>query len=416
MGGSAVSVGLSGPLSVPWPRPEGARGRAGAGWGALDLGRIDAQRERPYWLALANVPGIGPVSFARLLHRFGGAEAAWRAGMALLEVVERAPAEAGAAIAAIEVEGVVRFAGRLERDLDRVGAFAVAAYDARYPAALADLDPRPAVLYLRGSTAVLDPLCVAVVGTRRPTGYGLTIAREIADELSRAGASIVSGLAVGIDGEAHAACLDAAGRTVAVLPCPIDRVYPPRHRALADRILESGGLLVSELAPDRAVGKPDFARRNRIIAGLARATIVVEAPDGSGALLTAAAALQCGRDVYAVPGPIDAVTSRGCNRLIADQSAALVTSAVALSHQLGATPGGKPISVASLSEPEAIVLAALFRRSGSIEELIDRTRLRTSLVAAALTMLEARRLVTSYGGATFHVTLDARRLERNGRV
>ncbi|MDQ3881434.1 MAG: DNA-protecting protein DprA, partial [Chloroflexota bacterium] len=247
------------------------------------------------------------------------------------------------------------------------------------------------------------------------TGYGLTAAREIADELTRAGAVIVSGLAVGIDGEAHAACLDAGGQTAAVLPSPIDAVYPPRHRALAERIVAAGGALLSELPPGRVVGRPDFARRNRIIAGLARATVVVEAPDGSGALLTAAAALEYGRELFAVPGQIDSVASRGCNRLVADQSATIVTSAVALTHQLGITPGGRPISVATLSEAEAIVLAALFRRSASIEELIDRTRLRTSVVAGALTLLEARRLATSYGGATFHVTLDARRLERNGR-
>ena len=385
-------------------------------WAGLQLGETDAAREWPYWLALAHVPGIGPVSFARLLARFGSAEGAWRAGAAMLELVDRAPPDAATAIATIRAEGVHAFGRRLRRDLARVGAIAVTASQPGYPGALTELDPRPPVLYLRGATQALERLCIAVVGTRRPSGYGRSVAREIADELARAGATVVSGLAVGIDGEAHAAAMDAGAPTVAVLPSPIDRIYPPRHRALADRILRHDGLLISELAPGRAIGKPDFARRNRIIAGVARATVVVEAPDGSGALLTAAAALQYGRELYAVPGPIDAATSRGCNRLIADQAAALVTSPVALTHQLGATPLGAPMSVTSLSEPEAIVLAALFRRSGSIEELIDRTRLRTSLVAGALTMLEARRLVTSYGGVTFHATLEARRIERDGRA
>jgi DNA processing protein len=142
--------------------------------------------------------------------------------------------------------------------------------------------------------------------------------------------------------------------------------------------------------------------------------VVVEAPDRSGALLTAAAAIDCGRDLYAVPGPIDAAGSRGCNRLIADHHAALLTSPAALLHQIGATGDRRPVSVASLSEAEGMLLYRLLRRSGSIEELIDRTGLGPGAVASGLTLLEARGLVESYGGATFHPTLAARRIERGG--
>ena len=356
------------------------------------------------------------MTFASILHRHGSAEDAWRSGPRLLDEIGRDTAEAAEALARLRREGVHERARLLEADLARLGTRAVTALDTVYPGSLSELDPRPPVLYVRGSTDPLDAVCVAVVGTRRPSGYGRSVAREIADELARAGATVVSGLALGIDGEAHRASLDAGGASVAVLPSSLERIYPPLHRGLAERIVAEGGALVSELPPGRPVGRPDFARRNRVIAGLSRATVVVEAPDGSGALLTAAAALQYGRELYAVPGNIDAATSRGSNRLVADNVATIVTSAVALTHQLGARPEVRPISVDSLSDAEGIVLAVLLKRSGSFEELVGRTRLETATLAGALTILEARQLVTAYGGSTFHATLQARRLERQGRI
>jgi DNA processing protein len=146
-----------------------------------------------------------------------------------------------------------------------------------------------------------------------------------------------------------------------------------------------------------------------IIAGLSEAVVIVEAPDRSGALLTADAAIGYGRELFAVPGPMDAATSRGTNRLIADHAATLVTSPPALLHMIGIRRGGMAVSVRALSEAEGLVLAAVLKRSGSIEELGTRTTLSTSLLAATLTMLEARGLVTAYSGATFHPTLAAKR-------
>lgn len=173
---------------------------------------------------------------------------------------------------------------------------------------------------------------------------------------------------------------------------------------------------MTELPPERPLGRPDFARRNRVMAAASAATVVVEAPNGSGALLTAAAAAGLGREVYAVPGQIDSRLSDGCNRLIADHTATVLTSAAALLQQLGVRAGRVPPAVASLSEAEGIVLAAILKRSGSIEELIQRSRLPTSSVASALTLLEARQLVSSYGGATFHASVEARRLDARGRA
>jgi DNA processing protein len=199
---------------------------------------------------------------------------------------------------------------------------------------------------------------------------------------------------------------------VAVLPSPLDRIYPPRHRGLARDIVRNGGALVSEVAIAAPVGRPDFARRNRIIAGLSEAVVVIEAPDRSGALLTAAAAIAIGRELYAVPGPIDAMASRGCNRLIADHQAVMVTSVAALMRQIGFSRASRPPAVSALSEVEGQVLRRLLERSGSLEELVDRTGHPPASVASALTLLETRGLVNPFGGATFHPTLTARRMAR----
>lgn len=224
--------------------------------------------------------------------------------------------------------------------------------------------------------------------------------------------AVVSGLALGIDGAAHRAGIDAGGRGIAVLPSPLDRVYPPRHRSLALRLVAGGGALVSELPTGARVGRPDFARRNRVIAGLSEAVVVVEAPDRSGALLTASAAFAIGRELYAVPGPITAMASRGCNRLIADQQATIVTSSAALLRQIGLSRGERPPVLRALSEVEGQLLHRLLERSGSLEELVDRTRQQPASVASALSLLEARGLVSAFGGATFHATLAARRLPK----
>jgi DNA processing protein len=421
-----IGVGTAGPIGGEMALDPSASARPEAAttlfamphergaWSAIDPARFDAIDERPFWIALSLVPGIGPVGFARLLLRYGSARGAWSSGPELLAELPRLPDDAAPALARLRRSSVEAIAARIEAATHAAGGRIITALEAGYPPSLATVDPRPPVLYLAGDVESLNAPCVAVVGTRRASAYGRSCAAEIADELGRAGVTVVSGLAMGIDREAHTAAIEAGGRTVAVLPSPLDRIYPPRHRELARRMKASGGALVSELAPGHAPGRPDFARRNRIIAGLARAVVVVEAPDRSGALLTAAAAMDYGRELFAVPGPIDAVASRGCNRLIADHMATLVTSAASLLQRIGASPGERQVSVLNLSDAEALVLGNLLRRAASIEELMGRTRLETGPLASALTLLEARGLVESYGGATFHATLAARRIGRSG--
>jgi DNA processing protein len=372
--------------------------------------RLPHGDDRPYWIALSLIPGVGPVGFSRIIARYGTARAAWEAGLEILAYLPRVAEEAPLGMRRLMREGAEAAAARVEDATRRVGGRVITGLDGDYPAKLRPIEPHPAVLYVKGDLGSTSGMCVAMVGTRRASGYGRATTVHLADELARAGITVVSGLALGIDGEAHAAAIAAGGRSVAVLPSPLSRIYPPRHRALAERLVETGGALLTEVPPGHPVGRPDFARRNRIIAGLAAAVVVVAAPARSGALLTAAAAIGYDRELYAVPGPIDSVASRGCNRLIADQQATLVTSPASLLQRLGARPGAGPVTVSSLSDPEALVLAVLIERSASIEELMERTRLATATLASTLTLLEARGLATAYGGATFHATLAARRI------
>lgn len=361
--------------------------------------------ERDAWIALSRVPAIGPATFARLLRQHGSALEAWRHGPPPVGSAGHTP------VAARDWPDDPRAVARATDERMRThGGRVVIATDEAYPPALLTLDPRPPTLYVVGKTAAFETLAVAIVGTRRASGYGLSVTTELAGELARSGVVVVSGLALGIDGAAHRASVATGGLGVAVLPSPVDRVYPPRHRSLARDVVRTGGALVTELPPGSTVGRPDFARRNRLIAGLAVAVVVVEAPDRSGALLTAAAASAIGRELYAVPGPIDAMGSRGCNRLIADKQADVVTSVPALLQRIGLSRNVAPPVVSALSEVEGQVLRRLLDRSGSLEELVDRTSQPPAAVASALTLLEARGLVSSFGGATFHPTLAARRL------
>ncbi len=387
-----IGVGAAGPL-----------GRHGGPTG----GRAT---ERDHWIALSLVPGIGPAGFAQVLRVHGSAAAAWAAGGRGLQEATALPVEAAAAFDELRRSDPRELARRIRRATEAAGGRVVTMLDDEYPPALFTLDPRPPTLYIAGPTAALRERAVAIVGTRSASGYGLSVTTDLAAELAMVGVTVVSGLALGVDGAAHRAAVAAGRPTVAVLPSPLDRVYPPRHRSLAREIVAKGGALVTELPVGHAVGRPDFARRNRLIAGLAEAVVVVEAPDRSGALMTAAAAVGIGRELYAVPGPIDAMSSRGCNRLIADQVAEAITSVADAMRRIGLPRGERPPAVSALSEVEGQLLRRLLERSGSIEELVERSGQPPAAVASALVLLEARGLVNPFGGATFHPTLAARRL------
>ena len=258
---------------------------------------------------------------------------------------------------------------------------------ADYPTFLAAIHDPPKRLYLRGdgSPRLLSCPAVAIVGTRSCSPYGAQVARRLGRELAAAGAVVVSGMARGIDAEAHRGALEGEGATVAVLGCGIDRDYPRAHSALAQRIAASG-LLVSEYEPGTEPAPWRFPARNRIIAGLAQVTIIVEARARSGALITADFALEGGREVFAVPGEITSALSRGTNELLRLGAAPLVDPEdviEALGLEKAAAPRG-----ARLSEQASHVRELLADRSASVDELVARAGLAANVVAAALVELE----------------------------
>lgn len=273
--------------------------------------------------------------------------------------------------------------------------------DQNYPALLAKIYGPPKQLYIRGTLPPADSLYFAVVGTRLMSPYGKQVTHEIVRELARAGVVVVSGLALGIDGEAHRAALEVNGRTIAVLGSGIDRasVYPPEHRGLADQIVESGGAVLSEYPPETTPTKYSFPERNRIIAGMSVGVLVVEAKEKSGALITAQFALDEGREVCAIPGPITGETSRGPNALIAT-GARLVTGAPDILELLGMKEA--PRRTAPKLEPtETIIWNALSREPIHIDALVAATKLDIAALTSTLAIMEINGLVKNLGGMHF---------------
>ena len=282
--------------------------------------------------------------------------------------------------------------------------------DAAFPPLLAELYDPPSRLFLRGARAeLLAGPAVAVVGARSCSPYGAQVARTVARELAAAGVVVVSGLARGIDGEAHRGALEAEGATVAVLGCGIDRDYPGAHRDLARRIAETG-LVVSEYPPGTEPAPWRFPERNRLIAGLALATVVVEARARSGALITADFALELGREVFAVPGEITAALSAGTNHLLRQGAAPLLAAEDVLAA-LGLER--RPLARPSLSGALAELYALLSEGARTIDELVRSSGKTSAEVAAALVELELEGVVTGADGV-YRARAEAARLAGSG--
>jgi DNA processing protein len=256
----------------------------------------------------------------------------------------------------------------------------------------------PSSLYIRG-TLPRGP-AVAVVGTRRMTEYGRTVVQMLVPELVRLGRTVVSGLALGIDGAAHQACLEAGGRTVAVLGTPIDDegIYPRTHHHLAHEIMKSGGALVSEYAPGTPGFKAHFPERNRIVVGLSEATLVIEAPFKSGAMITARLALEAGREVWAVPGPITHPNAQGPNDLIRN-GATPICGPNDIAHALGIVPTKR--AEQTYTEDELKIVERLRVGPCSADAIGRAAGLAPARLAALLTELEMRGVIATFGGGRY---------------
>jgi len=286
---------------------------------------------------------------------------------------------------------------------ESVGAKFLTLWDTGYPALLKNIFDPPLYLFVRGELRPQDDTAVAVVGTRAPSAYGKAVTKEIAGGLAGMGVTIVSGMALGIDGEAHQAALKAKGRTVAVLGSGIDVIYPPSHDKLMAQIIENGAVL-SEFPPGTKPGRENFPRRNRIISGMARGTLIVEAPLKSGALLTAAHALDQNREVFAVPGVITSHKSKGTNRLIKQGSAALVESAEDILKILGWHASSKKSGTApapNLTAEDKKIWEQLSLEPIHIDELARKLDTPTHELLGKLLMLELRGIIRQLPGKHF---------------
>ena len=382
---------------------------------------IDRAAERDAWAVLASVVGLGPVGFAVLLRRFGS-------GRRILEVASEpggpeclaeASAETGldgerqrrALTLAVTtaIADAASDSARILARIDALGLQVVTVDDATYPGRLAAIEFPPHLLFVHGDVAALAPEhAVAVVGTRRATIAGRGLAARIAHALSAAGATTVSGLALGIDGAAHAATVDAGGRTVAVIGGGHGQVYPRAHGRLARAIVDAGGAVVSELAPDYEPTKGTFPRRNRVISGLADATVVIEAPARSGALVTASWALEQGRECFLVPGRLDDPASAGCLSFLREfrDGTRIVAGIPQLIEDLGLAvrpdaPRATALAGATLTElggTTGRVGEALVAGHVTVDELVAVTGFPVATVLASLTLLERRGLAVGVFG------------------
>jgi DNA processing protein len=353
---------------------------------------------RGYWVAFNRVVGIGPVRFRALLDVFGDLETAWNAPEGELRA---------AGLDARALANLFEARERMdpEQELNKVlaqGYHVITWEDEAYPSRLLEVDAPPPVLYAWGEVTPQDRWAAAVVGTRRPTPYGVAVARDLGAVLAGGGVTVVSGLARGIDATAHQAALEAGGRTIAVLGSGLDRIYPPENRRLAEAIAGSGAV-VTDYALGTAPESGNFPPRNRIISGLSMAVVIVEAGEGSGALITADFALEQGREVFAVPGSIFQRTSRGTNLLIRSGARPLVAVEDVLEAlNLEAVARQEAVSEAlPQDETEARVLAALTSEPVHVDEVQARCGLPASQVSASLAMLELKGRARQVGGMQY---------------
>lgn len=378
------------------------------------------ENEQREWLALSLVPGVGTAHFIRLLARFRTAANVLQAReRELREVVGPKLAQRIAQYSdASDIEAQ-------ETLIEEYGVDLITLNDNRYPLRLAEIYDPPLTLFVRGSLLEADERAVAIVGTRKATPYGIRTAERLARGLAARGITVVSGMAAGIDAAAHNGAIGAAGRTIAVLGCGVDTVYPANHGELMHRVIQNGCVL-SQFPMGMKPLKGNFPYRNRIISGLTLGTIVVQAPESSGALITAHTALEQGREIFAVPGEVGHRNSAGPHKLIRE-GAKLVESAddVLAELELAAeqlpqapslaevdtvgrpdrpaapAPAPQPAAAPAASEHERSILATLRQDGSFVDEIAQACRMSVAEALSTLTMLELKGLVRQFSGKRF---------------
>jgi DNA processing protein len=349
-------------------------------------------------MALRSLPGLGVVIFHRLLKTFSSPEKVFQASSDQLVQVKGVSPTLAQAIR--DFDAWPKWEAALKR-LNNLGGEVIIFTDARFPAALRQIPYAPPFLYVKGTVYPEDDMAVAVVGTRKPSYYGRRASYRLATDLCRHRVTIVSGLARGIDTAAHQAAVDCGGRTLAVLGCGLDIIYPPENKELY-RLIPQNGALVSEFALGTPPEARNFPIRNRIISGLSRGVVVVESGVQSGANITANYALEQGREVFAVPGPIDSPGSIGPHRWI-QQGAKLVREAQDILEELSGYPTVPPASEPQVAtfHSEDPVMAHLNATPLQLDDLIRAAGLSAPEVMSRLTLLELQGLIQELPGKYF---------------
>jgi DNA processing protein len=360
------------------------------------------------WLELSLISGVGTKTFYRLLDHFGTARSVLDASPAALR---QAPGVGPALVEAIGRGSKTELAKSIQL-IEQQGVSVMSIRDDDYPEALKHIDDPPPLLYVKGTLRAIDRNAISIVGSRRATHYGKTVAERLAADLSRLGVTVVSGLAYGVDAAAHRGSLAAGGRTLAVLGCGVDVVYPRANKTLHEQI-PTAGALISEFPMGTQPDAGLFPVRNRIVSGLSLGTLVIEAPRKSGALITARHALEQGREVFAVPGAIYSPYSEGCHRLIKD-GAKLVENVfdildeiknaitVIASDDDGQEPrAAENASAPPLTKDEKTVFNFLSMEPAHIDDISDECRLTAQRAASALLTLELKGLARQLPGKRF---------------
>ncbi len=354
-----------------------------------------------YWVALNNFPKFGPVRIKRLKKHFPNMESAFKASANELNragIENKLTDEFLAARININPD-------QLLEQLNQEGINVITIENKNYPKLLSEIYDPPQLLYYKGQLETQDEFALAVVGTRKYTNYGKQVAEQIVKDLALNNLTIVSGLALGIDALSHLAALEVKGRTIAILGSGLDKqsIYPSANRYLADKIIASGGAVISEFPLGTPPLKHHFPQRNRIISGLSLGTLVIEAGEKSGALITASHALEQNREVFTVPGSIYSPASAGPNQLI-KLGAKTVTSAADIIEtldlaQVTAYIDNKKIIPESAEEEK--IISHLTHEPAHINELVRLTKLDTGIINSTLTIMEMKGMIRNLGGMQY---------------
>lgn len=353
-----------------------------------------------YWIALSTHSKIGARTFTKLYKRFKTLDKVWQSR-------ERELTEAGLDLGQIEAVKEVVAKKNPDHELEKVkklGIEVIILPDKNYPVLLKEISDPPGILYIKGKILPQDEISLAVVGSRKFSLYGKRATEAIVWPLAKNHLTIISGLALGIDAIAHEVALSAQGRTLAILGCGLDQIYPVTNIRLADKILKNNGALISEFPLGMPALKYNFPIRNRIIAGLTLGTLVIECAEGSGSLLTAAAAIDYNREVFAVPGEIFAETSLGTNRLI-KMGAKMVTGYKDILAELQIKEKIESAKIKQIlpDSREEEILLELLKSPQLVDQLVNKSSLNMAAVNSTLILMEMKGKVKNLGGTRYVV-------------